>query len=137
MCIPQVCVASSWRVVAPKQWADRTGQSAVGHCSPWAATRWKANSKCVHFNIRKCSVLGSKGTESHRVSNERLAVAALVLLLLAADVVEGEQQVMSLRQTGRKSQLHLLIEVWGPVGKGHGQGWRESQGETELLRLFK
>lgn len=62
--------------------------------------------------------------ESHRVSDERLAAASLVLFLLAADVVEGEEQVVSLGQTGRQSQLHLFIEVWRPAGSNRRGGCR-------------
>lgn len=35
--------------------------------------------------------------EPYREANERFATVALVLLLLAADVVKGEEQVVSLR----------------------------------------
>lgn len=79
--------------------------------------------------------------ETHRVSNESLTAAALVLLLLAADVVEGEQQVVSLRQTGWKSYLHFLVEVWGPErvreegsdkGRNAGkEGWPRTKMEEE------
>ena len=39
---------------------------------------------------------------------------------LAADVVEGEQQVVVLGHAGRKAQLELLVELWGP---GRGVCW--------------
>lgn len=52
--------------------------------------------------------------QPYRISNECFTAATLVLFLLTADVVEGEKQVMSFRQTSWKSQLHFLIEVWRP-----------------------
>lgn len=66
---------------------------------------------CYYYFLLKCLHLE---IQSYRVTDECLTAAALVLLLLAADVVEGEQQVMSLCQMCRKSQLHFFIEVWGP-----------------------
>lgn len=53
--------------------------------------------------------------ESHRVSDKRLTAATLVLFLLAADVVESEEQVMSLGQTRRQGQFHLFVEVRRPA----------------------
>ena len=54
------------------------------------------------------------------VSYEGLA-AGLVLFLLAADVVEAEQQVVSLSQLSGQGELHLLIEVWRPGTQQQGQ----------------
>lgn len=62
--------------------------------------------------------------KSYRVSNQRLTAATLVLFLLAADVVEGEEQVMSLCQTGRQSQLHLFVEVWRPARSDRSRAQR-------------
>lgn len=64
--------------------------------------------------------------KSHRVSNECFTATTLVLFLLAADMVEGEEQMMSLCQMGWKSQLHFLIEVWGPENKKGSS--KETQG---------
>lgn len=80
---------------------------------------------------------------SHRVSDERLAAAALVLFLLAADVVESEEQVMPLGQTGRQSQFHLFVEVWRPAesnrrrnksqqGKGKKKVSQHESSETQI-----
>lgn len=79
--------------------------------------------------------------EAHRVADERLTAATLVLFLLAADVVEGEEQVVSLGQTGRQSQFHLFVEVWRPAESNEKEGAtkeRSQQGKewvTELSEL--
>ena len=61
--------------------------------------------------------LRALGRATHGVSDEGLHAAGLALLLLAADVVEGEEQVVPLRQLGRELDLHLLVEVRRPVGR--------------------
>ena len=38
-----------------------------------------------------------------------------VLFLLAADMVEGEQDMVVVSQRGRQLDLHLIMEVWGPA----------------------
>lgn len=50
--------------------------------------------------------------KSYWTSNESFTAASLVLLLLAPDVVKGEEQVVALCQTSWKSQLYFFIEVW-------------------------
>lgn len=40
-----------------------------------------------------------------------------VLFGLTADVVEGEQEVVVVRQVGWNLHLHLLIELWRPEGR--------------------
>lgn len=70
--------------------------------------------------------------ESHRVSDERLTAATLVLFLLAADVVESEEQVMSLGQTCRQSQFHLFVEVRRPAQNNRGGG--TARREEEKIR---
>lgn len=71
---------------------------------------WTTLSKRVQ--VKLCLTLF---VESHSVSDKRLTAAALVLFLLAADVVEREEQVMSLGQTRRQSQFHLFVEVRRPA----------------------
>lgn len=39
-----------------------------------------------------------------------------VLFRLAADVVEGEEQVVVVRQVGGNLHLHFLVELWRPEG---------------------
>ena len=58
-----------------------------------------------------------------------------VLLGLAADVVEGEQQVVVVRQVGGNLHLGLLVELGGPWGTGetHG-GVRAKEGAEERWR---
>lgn len=38
-----------------------------------------------------------------------------VLLLLAADVVKGKENVVVVRQGGRQLNLDLIMKVWGSV----------------------
>lgn len=52
-------------------------------------------------------------TVSHRVTDGRLQ--RRVLLLLAADVVEGEEDVVVVRQGRRELDLDLIVEVWRSV----------------------
>lgn len=51
---------------------------------------------------------------SYRVSHGGLQRG--VLFLLAANVVEGEQDVVVVSQRSRQLDLHLIMEVWGPGG---------------------
>lgn len=52
-------------------------------------------------------------TGAHRVTDGRLQ--RRVLLLLAADVVEGEENVVVVRQGGGELDLDLVVEVWRSV----------------------
>lgn len=52
-------------------------------------------------------------TGPYRVPDGRLQ--RCVLLLLAADVVEGEEDVVVVRQGGRELDLDLIVEVWRSV----------------------
>lgn len=68
---------------------------------------------CLVYNVIFSEYQASQ-KNSHRVSDECLTAASLVLFLLAADMVKGKKQVMFLGQTSWKSQLHFFVEVWGP-----------------------
>ena len=59
MCLPQAHAMSSSQEVAPRQWAGRIDQSAVGHCLTWAATELEANSKHVTKDVIQCNVFQS------------------------------------------------------------------------------
>lgn len=45
------------------------------------------------------------------------ALQRSVLFGLAADVVEGEQQMVVVRQVGRNLHLHLLVKLGRPSGR--------------------
>ena len=59
---------------------------------------------------------------THGVSHRGLQ--RRVLLGLAADVVEGEEQVVVIRQVGGNLHLDLLVELWRPW---EGRGGRERE----------
>lgn len=48
---------------------------------------------------------------AYRVSHRGLQ--GCVLLLLAADVVKGKENVVVVRQGGRQLNLDLIVKVWG------------------------
>lgn len=52
-------------------------------------------------------------TAAYRVSDR--GFQGCVLLLLAADVVKGEEDVVVIRQGGRELDLDLIVEVWRSV----------------------
>lgn len=56
---------------------------------------------------------------TYRVSHRGLQ--RRILLLLAADVIKGEQNVVVIRQRGGKFNLDLIVKIWGSVGKKREQ----------------
>lgn len=41
------------------------------------------------------------------------------MLLLTADMIEGEQEVVIYCELSRELNFHFFIEVWRPVSKAH------------------
>lgn len=66
-----------------------------------------------------------RGSVSHRVAHGGLQGG--VLLGLAADVIENEEQVVVIRKVGGNLHLYLLVELRGPAkrdddGKHRNEG---------------
>lgn len=65
---------------------------------------------------------------SYRVADGRLQ--GCVLLLLAADVVEGEEDVVVVSQRGRQLDLDLVMEIWGPGGERQHEHLKDEKKEV-------
>lgn len=79
------------------------------------------------------------GSFSHRVAHGRLQGG--ILLGLAADVIEGEEQVVVVGEVGGNLHLYLLVELWGPAEIKRGNCSSSVKGLSKLqnsnLKLFK
>lgn len=87
MFIPRVCVGSSWRGVAPRQWADRTDQSAVGQCSIWAATASEEKDRITRASAVRPMTLVSQRVNSCTCGSTLLWRMTTVIWQLKNDTI--------------------------------------------------
>lgn len=103
----------------PRTQGGRRGRSSGSHAAAVGSTGERLGVRSGARRRVSRAGGGDEGwwgahSEAHR-SLQRCARPGL-----AADVVEGKQQVVVLGHTGWKTQLELLVELWGP---GRGVCW--------------
>lgn len=94
---PQAAMLQQWDPLG-RGWGSGMGPERGQQ--GWDAGRgrgWQGSHSKAHGSLQRCAWPG-----------------------LAAHMVEGEQQVVVLGHTGWKTQLELLVELWGP---GRGLCW--------------